>query len=44
MKAIVKIFSFFLLAASVALAVTVFLDDKTMARRSYVDCDDENDF
>ena len=42
MKALAKIFSFFLLAASVAFAVTVFLDDHTMVRRSYVNLENDD--
>ena len=42
MKALAKIFSFFLLAVSVALAVTVFLDDHTMVRRSYVNLENDD--
>ncbi len=41
MKVLAKIFAFFLLAASVALAVTVLLDDHAMARRRYVSPNDE---
>ena len=42
MKALAKIFSFFLWAASVAFAVTVFLDDRTMVRRSYVNLENDD--
>lgn len=43
MKVLAKIFAFFMLAASVALAVTVFLDDHAMARRHYIDFDDTDE-